>query len=354
MATRPGKRRGAKAVKVVRKTLADGTVREYRYDRGALDRRRQEAAQANAIGQLMRAYFASPDFAALSPKWQKAQRHYCGILEDELGWMTFDDLQSRKALGEFYELRDRHAHHPHGADKLLNTARRLLNWAEGRALVDHNRARTVKRLVKSTASRAERVWTPAHEVAFLAAAPAGLAAVWRMALYTLLRKSDILALRWDQFDGQWLTIRPSKTSKTTAVVVHLPVFALPPLRDLVDGLPRASDFMFVTDGYAMPWSVENLGKVWRPTMKAAGLAEADLHFHDIRGTGITRMFAAGCTDAEVASVSGHAIGGGSELARYAARSRDLSVNAYRKWARALESPADVVPFATGNRRKTTG
>lgn len=47
---------------------------------------------------------------------------------------------------------------------------------------------------------------------------------------------------------------------------------------------------------------------WRDSMKARDLAGiSDVTFHDIRGTAVTRLALAGCTVAEIASLTGHAL-----------------------------------------------
>jgi integrase len=80
---------------------------------------------------------------------------------------------------------------------------------------------------------------------------------------------------------------------------------------------------------------------WATACKAAGIGaefgeENDLHFHDLRGTAITRLALAGCTVPEIASVTGHSIktvndmlekhylGGRAQLAEQAIAKLDLS------------------------------
>jgi hypothetical protein len=62
----------------------------------------------------------------------------------------------------------------------------------------------------------------------------------------------------------------------------------------------------------------------------------DRHAHDLRGTGSTRLIDAGCTDREVAAITGHltpeAAGDRARsLSAYIKRTRQQAINAYEKW-----------------------
>lgn len=325
--------------------MADGSVKEYRYDRAAKAERERLDRERDAIHMIAVAYYEAPEFKRLSPRWQAATRYYVGLIERRLGWMALSDLNDRRARDDFYELRDKHADQPAKADKIMNVLRRLLSWAYERGRIEINHAINIPHLVSSSASRSDFVWTEENEAAFLAVAKPEMAALFRMALLTGLRQSDLCALRWSDIDGDWLVVKPAKTLQSTAVAVHLPIHALPPLAETIAGLARCSEFILTTDHYGQPWTPENLKKRWRQTMATpgAGLATTDLRFHDIRGTTVTRLYSAGCTDAEVASISGHAIGGGTMLRSYAARTRALALNAYRKWWQAMQG-GTVVNF----------
>jgi integrase len=53
--------------------------------------------------------------------------------------------------------------------------------------------------------------------------------------------------------------------------------------------------------FGEPWTSDG----FRTTFKRAGLGEDDLHFHDLRGTAVTRLALSGCTTAEIAAIIGH-------------------------------------------------
>lgn len=318
-----------KSVKVVRRTLADGTVREYRYE--IKPRLSGPAPQPRAIVALADAYCRSPDFAKLSPGWQAATRKYIKILDEELGWMSLAQLNDRKARAEFYRLRDDHASTPAKADKISAVLRTIIGWAYKRNMIDYNHALGIERLVPSTHSRAQHTWSADQIRAFLAHARPDVGEAFNLALWTLAREVDLISLKWEQFDGRWLVYTPSKTAGKVGTVVHLPVYALPPMAKMLGSLSRCSDYI-LTQRQGHPWSASNLSRQFEVAREAAGLAGADLTWHDLRGTGITRLYLAGCTDPEVASISGHVMGDRAQQRAYIARARDLALHAFEKLA----------------------
>lgn len=323
----------------MRKLLADGTVKEYRYP--ARSRKPRIAREKGAIRQVAEQYVKSPEFRRLSAKWQSVRLYYLGILEDELDWLTLDKLDNRKVRGEFYELRDRFAATPDKADKLIDSLKGLLSWAYERSMIAYNHALGIPHLAPSGKRRNEFIWTEEQESAVLASFPQSLAQAFQFALFSGMRQSDMCALRWSDYRDGWISYTPSKTKGSSGIRVYLPVFALPPFADLVAGLSRSTEFMLTTET-GHPLEVENLRVRWRVALSRSDLRGSGLHWHDLRGTTVTRLLEAGCTDAETAAISGHSIGSGTKLGDYAARSKQLALNAYRKWsAHMAERPAVI-------------
>lgn len=333
---------GGPRIKIVRRRLADGSVKEYRYDLGAKEVSKAKMREANAIHQIAMAYFAAPEFKSNSPAWQKAIRYYVALIEDKLWWMRFSDMADRKARAKFYEMRDFHAETPVKADRLISVLKTLCAFGYERALLAADHARGIPRLASTGAIRADCIWLPEHETAFLGVAPPDIRRLFLMALYTAARQADLTSLRWDQYRDGWLSFQPSKTRRKTGVWVHLPVYALPPLQAVLDEAPRRCAFILSTEN-GVQWTGPNLRRRWERAKAKAGI-DADLHFHDLRGTAVTRMLEAGCTDIEAASITGHAMIKGAAMSKYAARTKQLAVNAYVKWSAAMQ-PGTVVSIA---------
>ena len=108
--------------------------------------------------------------------------------------------------------------------------------------------------------------------------------------------------------------------------------------------PRRSTGSSPTRGATTHRSCNRIGSKWHDrelrrwfgkVKAAAGFGGLDLHFHDLRGTLITWLLEAGCTEAEVGAISGHAFAKGN-IRSYSARTRTLAENAHRKLAEYIE------------------
>lgn len=326
--------------KVVRKRLADGTIKEYRYDRAP--RQRKLKKQHGAIKQLADLYAQSPEFNRLSKSWQSARHYYLRLLETELAWVTVDDLNNREIRGHFYETRDRFVGRPDKADKLLDTLKGLLSWAYERNRIGYNHALGIPHLAPSGGRRNDIVWTEDHEAIVYSCFPQGLQQAFRFAIFTAMRQGDQLAIQWSQYRDGWLAYQQSKTGAK----IHLPVYALPPFKALMDELPQTSDYIFPSPT-GRQWNSGHMRLAWRAAFVKSDLRGENLHWHDLRGTGATRLQEAGCTDTEAAAITGHSMGSGTKLGDYVARSKQLAVNAYGKWSDWLERKPQVLTF--GNR-----
>jgi len=299
------------------------------------------------IATIIRAYEASPEWAKLAAQTRRYCRRNHATIEAALGWMSLDDLNAKRARSEFYALRDSLADRPATSMLVIASLKTLLSWAEKRALIEHNWARGVGSLYEG-GKRQELIWTPQLQQAFIAGCDRpDVAAMFQFCALTATRIGDMLALRWSQFDGRWIRFKPQKTTrKDTTLTVSLPVFALAPLAQLLDAMPQGeADAPIFPLAGGITYMDRGQNSVRAVTRAVRQKINAEhLHWHDLRGTAISALFAAGCSDAEVASISGHKIGAGSMLGAYAARGDDLAINAFRKLDTHLARPAVVVPF----------
>ena len=99
-----------------------------------------------------------------------------------------------------------------------------------------------------------------------------------------------------------------------------------PLKELLDGLDRRHERVFLTTRKkATPWTSDGFRTSFRDAMMVAGLAGEDLHFHDLRGTAVTRLSLAGCTTQEIATLTGHSLKTVTEILDKHYLSRDVAM-----------------------------
>jgi integrase len=77
-----------------------------------------------------------------------------------------------------------------------------------------------------------------------------------------------------------------------------------PLKGALDAVVKRSTIILTTsDG--KPWTPDGFRVSWRKACKRAGIV--GVTFHDLRGTAVTRLAICGCTEAEIATITGHSL-----------------------------------------------
>ena len=120
-------------------------------------------------------------------------------------------------------------------------------------------------------------------------------------------------------------------SKTGARVV-IPVGA--PLKAALDAAQKHGP-LILTNSRRRPWTSHGFQSSWRTAVKRAGIV--GVTFHDLRGTAVTRLALVGCTEAEIATITGHSLRDVHSIldANYLHRDAALGESAIRKLERGV-------------------
>nr|WP_234895248.1 site-specific integrase [Agrobacterium vitis] len=244
------------------------------------------------------------------------------VIEKEFGTFPISGLKNRRAKSIFLSWRDERARASRRqADYGWQVLARILSWALGRGLIEANPCEKGGRLYQG--SRAEFVWTGDDEANFLASAPPHLHLALILALWTGQRQGDLLALTWPQYDGERIRLKQGKTGARVVIPVGGPLKAmLDPIRQ------KVGHVLLTLDG--TPWTSGGFSSSWRKACAAAGVV--GVTFNDLRGTAVTRLALAGCTEAEIATISGHSLRDVRSIldSNYLNRDPELGENAIRK------------------------
>lgn len=117
------------------------------------------------------------------------------------------------------------------------------------------------------------------------------------ALFSTRRQEEITRIQWADLDeeGQRVLVRDMKNPGQKIgndVWCHLP----PEAWDILQTMPKTLPEIF-------PYSAESVSTSWTRACKILGIE--DLHFHDLRHDGVSRLFEMDWDIPRVASVSGH-------------------------------------------------
>lgn len=336
-----------KGLNVVRKRLADGTSAVYYYAWKGGPRLNGEPGTPEFLASyhaavatkrepprgvllsLMQGYQASEDFRSRSEQTKADYIRQIKIIEASFADFPIGALADRRTRAEFLEWRDQLAQRSRRqADYAWTVLARILSWSVKRGLIDVNPCEKGGRLYRGT--RAEKVWSDDDEATFLRLAPPHLHLALRLALWTGQRQGDLLRLTWHAYDGRVIRLQQSKTGAR----VVIPVGA--PLKAALDAAERHPTILATLSGSA--WTADGFHTSWRKACAKAGIV--GVTFNDLRGTAVTRLALAECTEAEIATITGHALRDVRSIldAHYLNRDPALAENAIRKLEARTKTP----------------
>jgi integrase len=115
------------------------------------------------------------------------------------------------------------------------------------------------------------------------------------AIFSTRRQEEIVTIKWADYDGKRVLVRDMKNPGDKIgnnVWCDLPTEAAA----IVESMPKRDDRIF-------PFSTDAISAAFTRACKVLGID--DLHFHDLRHEGVSRLFEMGMTIPQAASVSGH-------------------------------------------------
>lgn len=304
-----------KGINTVRRYRKDGSFALYRYHRAtgrqligepgspefieslaAAERSYRERSKGT-ISALMRKFEASTEWADLQESTRGEYRRKFKVIERKWGSAPIASFQDAEFRRDVIAWRDEIAKRARReADNLVSALTRLGSFAFDRADVKANVLDGIRRVYHS--DRADKLWLPDHVGSFTRHASPELCAALMLAMHTGQRQADLRRLPWSAYDGKRITLRQRKGGKLVSIRCTTA------LRTMLDGMERRGPLILTTvTGRA--WTKRYLNQKWTEVERLAGLADEDIHFHDLRGTAITMLAEAGCTPLEIAAITGH-------------------------------------------------
>jgi integrase len=266
-----------------------------------------------------------------TPKWaglaERTRRDYVGHIrriEERFGDFPIRALTDRRARAEFLSWRDEMAlKSRRQADYVFATLASILAWAYDRGLTDANPCERPGKVYR--AKRSDSIWTHADEAAFLKIAPQRLCLAYLMAVWTGQRQGDLLRLTWGAYDGTHIRLRQSKTQRRVVIPIATP------LRAALDAVEKSETAeTILTTIHGTSWTSQGFSASWRKAVAKAKIV--GLTFHDLRGTAVTRLAIAGCSEAEIATITGHSMKDVGAILdeHYLSRDSELAESAIKK------------------------
>lgn len=215
-------------VHTVKKRLADGSIKVYRYHRltgkpikgqpGSLafhaayeEACQFQREQENTFSTLIADFFGSKIFQKLSPRTQNDYTTFRDIIEPDWGATPLAVFEDRRVAGDFMKWRDKLADKrgDRQADLIFALARRIVSFGvKPMAKISVNHLTGIEAIYK--ADRSDVIWLPEHVEAFWEVATPKMKLALILALNLGRRMGDLIALTWGDYSGEFINVTNRK------------------------------------------------------------------------------------------------------------------------------------------------
>jgi integrase len=280
---------------------------------------KEAAPRAGSFSALKLAYISSPEWKNLGERTKDNWRRDLERIERAWGELSVKGLEPKHVLA----LRDQFAPTPAAANNLIKCLSALMSWSIPRGWRTSNPCAHIKKL-KIGDGYAPWDWEDIEH--FKAHAPLHLWQAAALALYTGQRLGDVLEMRWSEIRENMIAVKQNKTGKPLWIPMHRD------LEPIVAALPRSS-LTLLTNTRGLPWTASGFKSSWGKALnepKMVSLTEKELVFHGLRKSAVVFLLEAGCTDAEVAAITGQS----RQMVEHYAREvnqKKLAMSAIDKW-----------------------
>lgn len=270
-------------------------------------------------------YMQSPEWGALKPNSRKMYLYGMAKLERFMK-MDADDITRPMVI----DLKDELYNTPGVCKAVISVLNNILAFGYDRGHVKYNHAAGIKRMPKQ---KPYKKWSDDEVERFLLNSPTHLKRAVMLALYTGQRRVDLVRLRWDQYDGNYIHLVQAKTGKELVIPVH------PELKAELDQMKSERVFgkfagrtvvppYILLNGQNDPWSLHHL--TWSVTKQARKLNIMDRQLHGLRKTTAAKLAEIGCTPHEIAAITGQSL---QEVERYTkeASQKRMATSAMARW-----------------------
>jgi integrase len=235
-------------------------------------------------------YVKSADFSGLAEGTRRDYRRYLNRLDNAVGHKPLSAISN----DFLHQIRDKLQMTPVAANHTLAVISALFKFAIGRHIVKANPTTGIGRLKGGDGF--ER-WSMSDLAAFRASASPMMRLALELGIYTGQRLSDVIAMKWADYDGARIKVQQIKTGTKLSLPAH------PDIKAILDSMERKGETI-LTSRSGRPFHDRVFSRDFRNARIAAGLPDG-LSFHGLRHTAASMMAEARCSASEIMSVTGH-------------------------------------------------
>ena len=296
-------------VNVVRKTLKDGTIREYWYDKktgqryvddprtleGFTPRSDDEKALPGSVNALVIAYKKAPEYRQRAKRTKEDYNRYLDGIRTVWG----DEQASSIKRKHVFALRDKFQETPAVANAYVRVLRLLMQFAVDRGWRTDNPATRPKLL---DTGEGYRPWEEDEIAAFRAAwpDPTRERVLFELMVNTGQRTVDIVAMQRSHIKDGEIAVRQRKTGARVWIPLSNDLAAV-----LDPWLKAHISMMLVpSERTGLKLTESGLRQIMERAYDDAGLSDECVN-HGLRYTAAVRLSELGCDWETIASITGH-------------------------------------------------
>jgi len=275
-------------VRVERRTLADGSVKEYRYGP------RAEPA-APTIASAIAVWQRSIEWTGLRAKTQENYVIYLRPFFTAFKQVPIADLKRGQILAMRDDIANERGHG--AAHNFCRTVSAFFSWALDREYIE---ASPATRLTKKLLQGSLPPWRDDQAQRAMLQLPEPYRRAIVLAYHTGQRRGDLCALQWSDYDGHVIRLTQEKTDEP----LQIPVHHMPAFKAELDAWKADRQAITILEFLGKPWRPAFLSKRLPDHLEQIGLPRR-LGLHGLRYLAAVRLAEAGCSTHEIASITGH-------------------------------------------------
>lgn len=263
------------------------------YNEAIEDRKIPDASRLRALVTL---YKASEDYKKLAERTRKEWGRWLDRIADHFGGLRIAQFDRHDKIRPIIrQWRSKWASKPRTADYGMQVLSRVLSHGVELGKLAGNPCEGIKGLYEG--DRSEIIWTDADIATLKRACAAEVAHAVDLAAHTGLRLSDLLRVAWTHVEEDAIVFSTGKSRGRREAIIPL----YDDLRAVLERIPKRSPTI-LTNTKRRPWKNNGFGTAINRAKISAGMADRDLHFHDLRGTAATKFYIAGLSVRVIAEI----------------------------------------------------
>jgi integrase len=262
----------------------------------ALERARKPVeALSGGLAKMIAAYQASPHYGDLRPATRREYDRYMKTVKAQIGHLEPADITP----AHIAEIRDGLGATPAKANAMIRAIAALYKWGRQRGFAQNNPASGIDKLKIGE----HRPW-PQWAWELTGDMRPELRLACTLALYTGQRLGDVLDMHMGQIKEGLIAVRQAKTGKAMRIPLHRdlgPVLDACRARGALYLVSRPDGSQFTVDQFHAMWGRE-MAKEPVSRIRREGFV-----FHGLRKSATVKLAEAGCTEKEIAAVTGQSL-----------------------------------------------